>query len=696
AAGLDGFEPEKLIVSTSNPGGPDASHLFRISDDAEPPTLSLPLWVDGAQMWLKGTNTAGSVPWYTHSSTPGFHIADYDSGLKSFAIAHENAGSVEPVLTIDFPPGVPTANLAPFLSQDASNYHIIVADNIDNVTDSYFHVDRHEPQMKLERVGVRAAAGGFELDAYTVLIDTVSGIGDGPLMLHNEDPYSYSYTGPSWPPGEERAERVFTALAGASAPTGWNEYIFYGHDRAAFQSRKWAVMDKRREDWSFPLPGNYALPASPTGIRVENLGLTGAMEGCTMLQAPVYNEVLVKAVARPQEVYEGPGFAGWTTEYPIDLEYTPQTNVTLYHLSGGQVLVDTPEAYIPRYSSITITADVTPGRYQCGDYETGGTGAFQGRLHWIDLPGGRIEGSAWIDAGFDMFVEFENIRVEVARVVTPGNITLSRVAYDPRIAGYKLSTGGDIADISISADYEGGVKVSFRLPEGLTSAQMSKAKIYHYSGGSWNDVTTARADGWVTCEVAHASPFALVIPLDDELPPSTAVAFADGRHIGPDGAVYVASAVAVSLTAVDNSLTEEVAGVATTYYLVDAVPDQACLLTPHDPLAAPGTCSNPYYKSPFMLPEGERAVHYFSADYLDNYETLKSTSILSDGTPPWTALYALGESLPPGASVQLGLSDEISLEAGDPVSNGAASGLAGLNYYVDVDPSLCAGIAPST
>ncbi|MEW5906313.1 MAG: IPT/TIG domain-containing protein, partial [Elusimicrobiota bacterium] len=42
------------------------------------------------------------------------------------------------------------------------------------------------------------------------------------------------------------------------------------------------------------------------------------------------------------------------------------------------------------------------------------------------------------------------------------------------------------------------------------------------------------------------------------------------------------------------------------------------------------------------------------------------------------------------------LSDEISLEAGDPVSNGAASGLAGLNYYVDVDPSLCAGIAPST
>ncbi|MEW5905418.1 MAG: hypothetical protein AB1734_01415 [Elusimicrobiota bacterium] len=94
---------------------------------------------------------------------------------------------------------------------------------------------------------------------------------------------------------------------------------------------------------------------------MENLGLTSAMEGCTMLQAPVYNEVLVKAVPRPKEEYEGPGFAGWTAEYPIDLEYTPQTNVTLYHLSGGQVLVDTPEAYVPQYSAITVTADVTPG-----------------------------------------------------------------------------------------------------------------------------------------------------------------------------------------------------------------------------------------------------------------------------------------------------------------------------------------------
>ncbi|HBE88453.1 MAG TPA: hypothetical protein DDW67_04850 [Elusimicrobia bacterium] len=697
SAGLDGFEPEKLIVSTSNPGGPDASHLFRIGDDGEPPTLSLPLWVDGSQLWLKGTNTPESVPWYTHVSTPGFHIADYDSGLKSFAIAHETAGSVEPVLTIDFPPGVPTADLAPYLSQDASNYHIIVADNIDNLTDSYFHVDRHAPELNIERVGVRAVSGGFELDAYTVMVDTVSGIGDGPLAVYNpEGTVDTSYAGPAWPPGEERLEKLFPSLAGAAAPVGWNEYFFYGNDRAGNSSSRIFIVTKHQETFPFGLSsGHYALPASPTGLHIENLGPTSAMEGCTMLEAPVYNEVLVKVVARPKEEYEGPG-QSWTDEYPIDLEYSPQTDVTLYHLSGGQVLVNTPEAYVPRYSSITVSADLAAyGRYQCGDYETAGAGALNARLTYDSIGGYRFE-TQYIDAGFDMFVEFENIRVEVAEVVTPGNITLSRVAYDPRVAGYKLSTGGEVADISVTAGYEGGLRVSFRLPEGLTAAQTAKAKIYHYSGGSWRDVTTARADGWVSCEVAHASPFALAIPLDDELPPVTAVAFADGRHIGPDGAVYVSSSAAVSLTAVDSSLTQEVAGVATTYYLVDAVPDQACLLTPRDPLAAPGTCANPYYNGPFTLAEGERVIHYFSVDHLDNYETLKSTSILSDGTPPWTALYAPEGSLPPGAAVQLAAGDEISLEAGDPVSGGAAAGLAGILYYVDVEPSLCAGIVPST
>lgn len=46
-----------------------------------------------------------------------------------------------------------------------------------------------------------------------------------------------------------------------------------------------------------------------------------------MLEAQRYNEVLVRAVARPKEDYEGPG-RSWTEEYPIDLEYAPQAGTT--------------------------------------------------------------------------------------------------------------------------------------------------------------------------------------------------------------------------------------------------------------------------------------------------------------------------------------------------------------------------------
>ncbi|MDT8286587.1 MAG: IPT/TIG domain-containing protein [Elusimicrobiales bacterium] len=696
ARGLEVFEPARLSIEEAY-AGPDMVHVLRLSDDTEPPTVYMPLLPGGMSLAVTGSNTREGTPWFRHASTPTFRVEEWGSGIKDFSLFRESAP--EALIAVEFPPDVPIATLSPYFEHDGADYYLTAGDRLSNITTAYFHIDRHPPQVYLERMKVWPAAGGFSLDAYAVMVDTVAGIGAGPEILLNPGaaafPQAEDYAGPSWPPGDERREQVFPGLAGPATTGEWLEYAFIGHDRASNPQSYFTVLLKNDHVFELPLSSRHnGLPASPTGIYVaENHGISFALPGCATITPPQYSEVLVQATARAREYLdgvpvEGPGTAGWTGEYPVELGYTPETGVTLYHLKDGVELARASGIYLPRYSTVTISAVGTPGEYLCGEEAVQHNGVFSARLAWTNVGiGGQIE-TQWIDAGFDMAAEIGVARVEVAQITAPGSITLSRVGYDPRIPGYRLADSNEVYDIKVTAQYAGELRISFRLPEGLSAEQTANADIYHYDAGQWVKVTSGRADGWVSCSVAHASPFALVVPYADTEPPSTALASA-GDWYEEDGVVYLSSGSAAELRAVDFPLNEERSGVATTYYLVDVEPTPACLSAAKDPLAAPGTCANPYYRAPFFLAEGERSVHYFSVDRLGNEEALKSRTVRSDGTAPVAALLAAGAAVPDGGASFLVEGSSITLEAFDPVSGGVTSGLDEAEYLIDVTFESC-------
>ncbi|HOI43270.1 MAG TPA: IPT/TIG domain-containing protein, partial [Elusimicrobiales bacterium] len=291
-----------------------------------------------------------------------------------------------------------------------------------------------------------------------------------------------------------------------------------------------------------------------------------------------------------------------------------------------------------------------------------------------------------------MTAEFGMARVEVPQITEAGKIILSRVGYDPRIPGYRLVSSNDVYDIKVTAQYEGELKISFRLPEDLGQPQAANAEIYHYDEGEWVKVTSARENGWVSCSVGHASPFALVVPYSDTEPPYTGLA-SSGDWYEEAGVVWLSSGTAVELRPVDFPLNQERSGVATTYYLVDIEPTPACLSAPRDPAAPSGTCANPYYRAPFFLAEGEHTVHYFSVDKLGNEEALKSRAIRSDGTAPLTELlWNLGnEAVYCDGLRCLGPLNHIGFNASDPVSGGVASGVDLSALLIDVSPESCGG-----
>lgn len=154
--------------------------------------------------------------------------------------------------------------------------------------------------------------------------------------------------------------------------------------------------------------------------------------------------------------------------------------------------------------------------------------------------------------------------------------------------------------------------------------------------------------------------------------------------------MYVASTTLLSLNAFDTSSnTYAMAGVATTYYLVDAVADAACLAVPYDAGAPGGSCANPVYAGAFRLPEGRHSIGYFGVDKIGNYGGVGISSISVDGTPPQAGLALNGAPLADGATVTATAADVITLSAADRDEGGPVSGLATAYFLIDITPEEC-------
>ncbi|MDO8802825.1 MAG: right-handed parallel beta-helix repeat-containing protein [Elusimicrobiota bacterium] len=155
-------------------------------------------------------------------------------------------------------------------------------------------------------------------------------------------------------------------------------------------------------------------------------------------------------------------------------------------------------------------------------------------------------------------------------------------------------------------------------------------------------------------------------PSGDTMPPVTTISFSTPSYT-EDGHIVVPGAVLVYLSALDPEVTGQIkAGLATTYYLVDA--DTA-------------TAQLNVYLEPFGLPEGSHTIRYASADKAGNLEAVKSEVVFVDGAAPVSTAAIAGSAGQNGWFVSPVM---VTLAATDGLSGvaGAYYSLAGSSFAV--------------
>jgi hypothetical protein len=168
-----------------------------------------------------------------------------------------------------------------------------------------------------------------------------------------------------------------------------------------------------------------------------------------------------------------------------------------------------------------------------------------------------------------------------------------------------------------------------------------------------------------TSPVADAGEVAASGALGDVEPPRTSLV-AGAPSFSTGTPLYVSSTTALGFSAVDDfyAVGDGLGTVSLTEASVDGAP------------FAPA--ANVFS----VTAEGLHAVNFYSIDNQGHAEVIESSSVAVDLTPPTATFVSSGAAY--------------ALVAVDPVSNGVASGVAGVNYYVNVLPAACADVVTST
>lgn len=251
--------------------------------------------------------------------------------------------------------------------------------------------------------------------------------------------------------------------------------------------------------------------------------------------------------------------------------------------------------------------------------------------------------------------------------------------------------------LAFHVQYKGAVYNGIEIKYcGLLPGNTGGMKLVHYKDdGTEEDIklvpTKLARDG--NCLTGHSesdSLFSLVAPLSMYDKAGPVVTFRIDDKFEAGGAVYVSSSAYVTLSAVDRSSDPfALAGVASTYYLIDAAPTPACMGIAYTPAAMPGSCQNQIYSGNFQLTEGIRSIYFYAVDKIGNIGDRKSTQLRVDSTPPESALKINGLPIASGTTFYAAAADIITLESTDTVSNGVASGLATTYFLIDVSFEDC-------
>jgi len=113
-----------------------------------------------------------------------------------------------------------------------------------------------------------------------------------------------------------------------------------------------------------------------------------------------------------------------------------------------------------------------------------------------------LQDSRKLASGTNVGVAFESgARLSFDEVTTPGSAAISKLDAANVSPNTDFAVVGDFVEITASADYQGPITVS------LPSA--SPARLYHYTGGAWDEVPSTFEDGLVSGRVTSLSPFVL-------------------------------------------------------------------------------------------------------------------------------------------------------------------------------------------
>jgi hypothetical protein len=232
-------------------------------------------------------------------------------------------------------------------------------------------------------------------------------------------------------------------------------------------------------------------------------------------------------------------------------------------------------------------------------------------------------------------------------------------------------------DLILQASVNDGFDITMPYLQAVPSGLQGDLRVFHLlAGGNWEDVTVTNdpTGRTVTGRSLSASPFAVfiatgLVPADTAPPVTELKVSGQGRYEDEQGRLFAGPASDVRLESRDDD-----SGVLAVYYAVD--PSSTLLA---GGLSAATAASFTRYESGLTLAEGRRELAFGGRDRAGNFESLVSSTVYVDHTPPAVAL------LP-------GPAGSFTIEAQDPLVSGAASGVAELSYLVDAEPQSCDGV----
>ncbi len=701
----------KWWIRAIDQAGNWASVDFTISDDKTPPQITV--YDYGNKFSVVGDSPIEAAPWLVALSTPVFSFSDSGSGLSWYALYDADSGEM---LRWEFFDETSSATAEIYLPNDRAGYQLVVADNADNQSSMYFSVDRHEPKIEYSDIKIKPFGDYYSADVSGTATDLAAGIGAGPVMLANPPMYGdlgVHPTGNPYPPGPLTSTFSYTNLTGS----GFMDYMFLAADKAnnlgtnelGLSNNKDAVKINTTSGYTEYVNGEWVVHkgllhlggvVSGRQILLNSLRLDyPAWGGCIVSGDHSGMSATLSAGGYTPTAQENVSSA-WDN-VPANFSFPFSTPDPVTGIELGAVPVSASNWVMPQYTYLQLTG--TPNTKEMSLTCTTSQGTVtspiaSGTLYYeasvdstftlIEAP--RVIRQEWVTPDFNVLVKAGLVEVEIDKITVPGKVTVSRAKYDPKVPNFKLAGDKYVYDVNIGAKYEGNVRVTFYLNvAGLSAQQKNGIGIYHNDGSGWKNQTAEVGDDHITYEGATASPFVVLVPMNDTLPPHTSFS-AIGAAAAVNNRTYISSTTLVELDASDTALTpDDVSGPATTYYLIDAAPAADCPATPYNAVAGRGTCANPVYAGHFALSEGVHAVSFWSVDNAGNSEAVQSKTLYVDGTAPQAALFADGAVVESSSAAYITDADSITITAIDQESNGVISNVKDVYRFVDVNPVSC-------